>query len=304
MRSHRHTGLGPEAVNELLSASPYRFVQFVGRGGVGEVFIVEDELIGRKFALKALTTRLAGDAEYVDRVRLEAQAIGRLRHPNIVEIVDFWIAPPSGSRARIPCIVMELLRGRTVAEELIERQQIAPGEAVEIMCQALSALAAAHAIGIVHRDVKPENLYLHEVPGYGRLLKVLDFGFARVLPDAPAGAPEPLNAPTRTGTSVGTPRYMSPEQARGERVDHRTDVYAAGLVLYDLLVGHGPFDFPGSSEAVPPSHYAGSVVPPELDRAVLRAISDNPSGRHPSAEAFRIELNQLLPRLRCRPGRS
>src|SRR5262249_33271718 len=157
---------------------------------------------------KVLHSRFADDALFVDRMRIEAQSLGRLQHPNIVQITGVGT-----TRDRRPFLIIEWLRGRSLADELEARGQIPPLEAIELSLQLLSALSAAHAIGLVHRDIKPDNLFLC-VDGAGeRKLKVLDFGIARVLPDAPAGAPDPLAIPTNTGFIVGTPRFVSPEGA-------------------------------------------------------------------------------------------
>jgi serine/threonine-protein kinase len=163
-------------------------------------------------------------------------------------------------------------------------------EAVDVTIQTLSALSAAHALGIVHRDIKPENLYLHTGRERRRVLKVLDFGLARVLPNALESAPAPPMVPTKTGASVGSPAYMSPEAARGERVGPASDIYSLGLVLYAMLVGHGPFD--RGPMADPPSRYAAGI-PNELDALVLRAIKEAPEARFASAAEFREALLQV-----------
>lgn len=286
--STEHARLG--AVEALLGPTPYRVVGFLGKGGMSEVFVVEHAVLGRQFALKLLYAHLAAgpmsDA-LVDRMRVEAQATARLQHPHIVDVVDFWIADDGA-----PCIVMELLQGRTLADEIAARKALPAGEAIRVACEALSALGAAHALGIVHRDVKPDNIYLHEVVEYGRTVKLLDFGIARVLPDSSSRAPIPLAVPTRTGAMVGSPRFMSPEAARGERLDARTDLWSLGLVLYEMLTGHGPFD-DGSWQARPPSHYNPGKVPAAVDAIVMRAISERREERYASAEALLADLRAL-----------
>jgi serine/threonine-protein kinase len=255
---------------------------------MGEVYAVVERFIGRQFALKVLHADFAATPQFIDRMRLEAQALGRLQHPNVVEVVDFWTA-----RGGRPCIVMELLEGRTLAKEVLARRKLPPLEAVEWARQALDALDAAHTLGIVHRDLKPENLFLNEVAGYGRALKVLDFGLARVLGQI-HGAPQPLAVRTQTGALVGSPRFMSPEQSRGERVDHRADLYSLGLVLYEMLAGRGPFDG-GAAEPAAPSIHAGGVVPPALDSLTLRAIRTEPDQRFQSAAELRRALDEVAP---------
>lgn len=286
-------GEGP-SIDAVLVGTPYQALRCLGSGGMGEVHVVVERSIGRRFALKVLHADFATSPELIDRMSLEAQALGRLQHPNVVEVVDFWVA--SDGR---PCLVMELLEGRTLAQELRARRRLPPAEAIEWARQALDALEAAHAIGIVHRDIKPENLFLHEVSGYGRTLKVLDFGLARVLAGV-EGAPSPLGWRTQSGVLVGSPRFMSPEQARGERVDHRADLYALGLVLYEMLTGGGPFDT-GALEPLPPSVRAGYLGSSLLDALTLRAIHSECEQRFQSAAAFRRALDALVP---PRPRRS
>jgi len=264
----------------LLEGRPYRLVELIGRGGMGSVYVVEHRRLQKRFALK-VPHRFYARPAFADRMRVEAQAIARLSHPNVVQVIDFWTA------ADHPCIVLELLTGRTLAQELAERRQLPAHEAVELALQALSALSAAHALGIVHRDIKPENLYLHQATEGQRVLKVLDFGLARILPDAVATAPAPPSVPTKTGTRMGSPAFMSPEALRGERVGPAADLYSLGLVLYALLVGHGPFDRGPHAEA-PSRHVAG--IPRALDEAVLRAIQAAPEHRFADAAEFRAAL--------------
>jgi serine/threonine-protein kinase len=271
---------------------------------MGEVFVVEHVELGRLFVAKVLHAELTSDARIVDRMRVERQALGRLNHPHIVSVVDS--AELADGR---PFFVMERLRGGTLAEELQERGKLPVYEAVQLACQLLSALAAAHAIGIVHRDVKPANLFLCAgAEGRPRLLKVLDFGVARVLPGAPPAAPLPLSLPTDVGVLMGTPRYASPEAAGGSQVDTRADIYAAALMLYIMLAGRGPFDhhqLPASllaahahDEPEPPSRLATEPVPFPLDQAVLRGLRKLPEERFQSADEFRTELEATLSLLR------
>lgn len=274
-------------IEELLAPTPYRAIGILGRGGMSEVYVVEHQVLGRRFALKLLHSRYASEPQLVDRARVEAQALARLHHPNVVTVVDFWVS--DGGK---PCIVMELLRGHTLEREMITRPRLPPAEAVAIVLQALSALEAAHRIGIVHRDVKPENLFLHDVLEYGVVVKVLDFGLARIVEGA-SRAPAALALPTDTGHIVGSPRFMSPEAARAGRVDHRSDLYSMGLVLYLLLAGHGPFDA-GSSVLRGPSAYAGPVVSHELDAAVVRALRERPEERYESAQEFATALERAI----------
>jgi serine/threonine-protein kinase len=269
---------------------------------MGEVLLVEHRELGRRFVAKVIHSSLGRDAELVDRMRVEAQALARLNHPNIVAVTDFRTAPD-----RRPFLVMEQLRGCTLAEELYRRRLLRVSEAVTFARQLLSGLGAAHAIGVVHRDIKPANLFLHEDRDQSRLVKLLDFGLAKVLPGVSARAPRPLSVPTAPRMLMGTPRYVSPEVALGQPVDARSDLYSAGLVLYVMLSGRGPFDhLTGEMRLVsahalapplPPSCYAPEPVPPELDHAVLKALRKHPDERFQSAEEFEQLLGVVAERL-------
>ena len=293
--------------DDPLEGLPYRALRRLGGGGMGEVFLAQHRQLGRLCVAKVLHARLAGDARLADRIRLEAQSLGRLNHPHIVSIIG-----AGKTFDERPFIVMEHLRGETLADELLVRGQLPVVEALSYTCQLLRALGAAHALGIVHRDIKPENLFLCDSSGQGRTLKVLDFGIARVMPDASADAPQPLAVPTDTGLVVGTPRYVSPEGAAAHRVDHRADLYAAALVLYIAVAGRGPFDHIRSEAMLlsahagqmpePPSRFAKEPIPPELDRVLLRALRKNPEERYQSADALREDLEQISEFLQSTPG--
>lgn len=287
-------GPSPELLEPLLDGTAYRAISFLGAGGMGAVWRIEHRFLRKRFALKVLHAHLRA---FADRMRLEAEAMGRLNHPGIVEVIDFWIAADGR-----PCLVMELLEGCTLWDELAERVRLPVEEALDIARQILSALVGAHGLGIVHRDLKPENIFLHEAPGLGRVTKVLDFGIARVLPDAPPSAPNPTAFRTVTGAPLGSHRFMSPEAWRGAKVDARADVYSLGLILYVMLAGQGPFDA-GESMPAPPSTYAGGGVG-ELDSVVLKAIHENPDERYQTAADFAAALRPWLRRsLGGTPGR-
>jgi serine/threonine-protein kinase len=203
-----------------------------------------------------------------------------------------------------PYLVIELLTGQSLTETLRTRGALPVALALHYGKELLSGLAAAHEIGVVHRDVKPDNVFLAESPHRSApQLKLIDFGIARVLPSAPAEAPQPLVIPTATGAVVGTPRFLSPEGALGLRVDERADLYGAALVIYTMLTGRGPFDHVESEEAVigahlnetpaPPSAHALEPVPSELDALLLRALSKEPNARFASANEFKAELEQV-----------
>jgi len=293
--------------DDPLAGQPYRALRLLGTGGMGEVFLAEHRTLGTLCVVKIQHTRLGRDPGIADRIRLEAESLARLDHPNIVSIIG------SGQTldAR-PFIAMEYLRGQTMADELAARGQLPLLEALSYTCQLLRGLAAAHAIGIVHRDIKPDNLFLCDGPRSNRVLKLLDFGVACTVPGAQALGPNPLAVPTATGTVVGALRYVSPEGALARRVDHRADLYSVALVLYFALAGRGPFDHIQSAllllsahvaeEPEPPSRFSKAAIPAELDRAVLRALRKAPDERFQSADELREELERIMGQLRRPPA--
>ncbi len=295
--------------DDPLAGQPYRAIRLLGVGGMAEVFLAEQRTLGTLCVVKIQHTRLARDPSIADRIRLETEALARLNHANIVSIIG------SGQTLdERPFIVMEYLRGQTMADELAARGQLPLKEALDYTCQLLRGLAAAHALGIVHRDIKPDNLFLCDGPRGNRVLKLLDFGVAYVMPDAVALAPSPLAVPTATGSVVGALRYVSPEGALARRVDQRADLYSAALVLYFALSGRGPFDHIQSAllllsahvaeQPEPPSRFATTAIPAELDRAVLRALRKAPSDRFQSADELRQELERIMNQLQSSPAAS
>ncbi len=294
------TDPSPEAiVPDPFEGTSLRAIRRLGAGGTGEVFVVEHRELGRCFAAKLLRAPLAAVPHIVDRLRLEGQTLARLNHPNVVAIQGFDTTPDGR-----PYLVIELLAGQSLTETLRTGGALPVRLALKYGKELLSGLAAAHEIGVVHRDVKPDNVFLAQSPHRSAPeLKLIDFGIARVLPDAPVEAPQPLVVPTATGAVVGTPRFLSPEGALGLRVDERADIYGAALVIYAMLTGRGPFDHVESEEAVlgahlnetpaPPSEHALEPVPAELDALLLRALSKDPNGRFGSAREFKAELEKV-----------
>ncbi|HET9932927.1 MAG TPA: serine/threonine-protein kinase [Polyangiaceae bacterium] len=273
-------------VTQLLAATPYRLVRELGRGVAGRVYEIEHEFLGRRLALKVLHSNNR-ESTNATRMRVEAQVLGRIQHPNVVEVVDFWVAADGR-----PCIVMELLEGSTLAARLDEMPQLLAADVVELAAQTLSALVTAHSLGVVHRDLKPENLFLHvPVSGASTVVKVLDFGLVRVLPHAALGTGALPALRTKTGSLVGSPQYMSPEARAGERVDARADLYSLGVILYVGLTGSGPFDETVGPPAAP-SKLRVDGEPSALDALVLRAIAPRIEDRFQSADEF---LEALAP---------
>ena len=284
----------------LLAGTNFRALRKLGEGSMGLVVEAENLALGTVVVIKLLHAALAIRADYVDRLRLEAQALGRIRHPNLVVVTDFAVTP-----AGVPFLVMERLHGCTVDEERRMRGALPLDEAIDIVRQTLAGLAAVHEAGIIHRDIKSANLFLCDPDASGRrVVKVLDLGIAKVLSSAPAGrAPQPLRFPTAEGAAVGTPRCLSPEQACGGPVDARTDIYAVGVLLYTLLAGRGPFDHLRSAlelldahvnvVPVPPSVHAVQAIPANIEAAIMRALAKRPDDRFPSAARFADELGRV-----------
>lgn len=288
---------GLEGAEDPLHGTAYRAIRVLGKGGMGEVFLAEHVQLKRRVVVKLLHESLIAFPKHVDRIRVEAEALGRLQHPSIVEVRDFVLTP-----AGRPFIVMERLLGATLNQELREKGSLTWFEAVKYVGQILSALEAAHALGIVHRDIKLDNIFIHQPQNGARIAKVLDFGIAKIVAGASQRAPKPLIA-TEEGVVVGTPRYVSPEAALGKAVDHRADIYSVGLVLYTLLCGRGPWDdekreghlivAQAMKKPEPPSAYAKSPIPAELERIVMRALEKKPKDRFQSAREFIAALEQF-----------
>ena len=265
----------------------------LGAGGHGEVFLAEHRVLGRRAAVKVLHHGVAQSLELTSRFIREAQAVNRIRHPGIVDIYDIG-ALPDGR----PFCVMELLPGRTLRALLKERAPLPPAEAVSYLAPVCEALEAAHAAGVVHRDVKASNVMVLSEAETPRV-KLLDFGVAKLLEPGAAGL-------TAVGQRIGTPSCMSPEQIRGEPVDHRADVYALGVLLHQMLAGRLPFEAADPAEvermhleAIPPRPSALVPVPPAFDAVVARCLEKDAERRWPSVaallEAARAALGEQAP---------
>jgi serine/threonine-protein kinase len=270
----------------------YELGELLGRGGMAEVRKGTDTRLGRVVAVKRLRTDLASDATFQARFRREAQSSASLNHPAIVSVYDTGEElATDGSGINQPYIVMEYVAGRTLRDILREGRKILPERALEITSGVLSALDYSHRAGIIHRDIKPGNVML--TPSGD--VKVMDFGIARAISDA-------SSAMTQTAAVVGTAQYLSPEQARGETVDSRSDVYSAGCLLYELLTGRPPFvgDSPVAvayqhvrEPAVPPSDH-DTALSPEIDAIVMKALAKRVEDRYQSAAAMRADIERYL----------
>ena len=289
------------AGGDPFEGTPYRWLRPLGGGGMGEVHLVEHRVLGADFVAKMPHAKFASNAQLMDRVRVEAQSMGRVDHPNVAKVIGLGQLPDGR-----PYLIMEVLSGHTLDSELRALDRLPLLEALRYAIQLCSALTAAHALGVVHRDIKPDNLFLHLDHDGTRVLKVLDFGVARVVPGISDNSPIPLAVPTDTGIVVGTPRYASPEACVGKRVDHRADIYGVGLVLYVMLAGKGPFDHIRSERQVlaahvqqPPAPLASHKVEgwtPELEALVLRALAKDPADRFQTAAELEASLAALLQR--------
>jgi eukaryotic-like serine/threonine-protein kinase len=224
---------------DTLAGTPYRFIRNLGEGAYGVVVEAEQMALRRAVVVKVLRPTHAAREDLVDRLLLEAQAIAALSPltPHVVCVLDFGRTPDGR-----PYIVMEHLEGRSLKDELAERGAPPPAEAAEIAVQILEGLAVAHDAGILHRDIKPDNVFLHSGIGGVRTVKLIDFGLAKLVGEArERRGPSPLAKPTDEGVMLGTPRYFAPEQARGDATTASSDLYATGIVLYKMLAGHDPF---------------------------------------------------------------
>jgi eukaryotic-like serine/threonine-protein kinase len=262
----------------------YRILRRLGTGGMANVYLAEDEELGRRVAIKILNDRHASDDSFVERFRREAKNAAGLSHPNIVSIYD------RGEAEGTYYIAMEYLEGRSLKDRIVAEGPLSIAGAIDATRQILRALGFAHRRGIVHRDIKPHNVLLAQ-EGTERRHKVTDFGISRTS----------ASQMTEAGSIVGTAQYLSPEQARGAPVDQRSDIYSVGIVLYELLTGQLPFTgetpleiaMKHLSEVPKPPSTLRPEVPPDLDMVVLRALAKDPAERFESAEEMDAELARV-----------
>ncbi|HLL77374.1 MAG TPA: protein kinase [Pyrinomonadaceae bacterium] len=288
------TAENPSPADKLIGQvldGKYRLDAVLGEGGMGTVYRATHLLIDRPVAVKVLRPHFVEDAAAQQRFRREARAAGRLRHPNAVAVTDFGDTPEG-----YVYIVMELLEGRTLREMIAAEGPLPAARGVSLMEQAAAAVAAAHEAGVIHRDLKPGNIFVVQGEGARPVVKVLDFGIAKLAADSSedSGAKNL----TQTGVMIGTPRYMSPEQCDGEKLTPASDVYSLGVILYEMLTGAPPFNGPTplavalqhSSKPPRPPRELVPAIPEELERVVLRALAKSPAGRPANAGEFRREL--------------
>ncbi len=293
----------PDPLVGRLLNDRYQVLARVGEGGMGYVYKARQEPIGRLVALKVLLQEVAENEQAVRRFLNEARIISQLRHPNTVSLIDFGHLEGTGQLF----IAMEFLAGGQL-RDLLDRGRIDPVAALRMTRQICQSLAEAHAKGIYHRDLKPENVLLDDVEGEQFVVKVVDFGIAKLNPALAGLEAGPLSIQlTAPGTRLGTPAYIPPEQAFGKAIDGRTDLYALGVLLYEMLTGHLPFKSDSEqglflehlhtpprpiSEAAP-----DLAIDPAIERLTLQMLEKKPDDRPPSADAVIRTIDQILMRL-------
>ncbi|HEX5734218.1 MAG TPA: protein kinase [Blastocatellia bacterium] len=257
----------------------YKIIDKIGEGGMGSVYKGIDEMLEREVAIKVLRPELASQERVVERFRTEAKTLAKLNHTNIATVFNFI------HQDEHYFMVMEYVRGETFDHIIRRTGAMLFEQAVAMFCHALDGLEHAHSLGIIHRDIKPANIMLSDTG----IVKVMDFGIARVLG---------TSRMTKQGNIIGTIEYMSPEQVRGEETDARSDIYAAGILLYEMLTGRVPFESKSEFELMkaqieeppPPPRTFASYISDQAEEAIMRALAKKPEARYQSAKEFRQEL--------------
>lgn len=284
------------APGAVIPGTIYRVIRPLGSGGMGDVYEAEHELLGVRRALKVLSRKMAGREDLAERLRIEARALAKLRHPNLVQVHDLGVS----SDGRV-FFAMDLLEGATLRDLLRRLGRLKPEQAIAIATQVLDALGAAHEQGMVHRDVKPENIFVLS----SGTIKLLDFGVAKAMQGTSL---QPQL--TAAGMAVGTPRYMAPEQAEGKPVDARSDLYGVGIVLWEMLAGHPPYHqldavaaaIASVTRGIPPLQREGVDAPSALTDVITRATARLRDDRYPDATSFSAELRLARPRCSLIPA--
>jgi serine/threonine protein kinase len=274
---------------EVIPGTVYLVLRRIGAGGMGTVYDVEDTTIGKRYVLKALHPQLGDREDLAQRLRVEARTLARLRHPNIIEVITFGI---TGDDRRLPFYVMERLEGQSLRVILEKKKKLVVPHALHIAIDLLDALTHAHDQSVIHRDVKPDNLFMHNTPANITVTKLLDFGIVSLLGKGPRET---------AGRFIGTLRYAAPEQLRGGDPSPQMDIYCAALVLYEMIAGEGPFDSMGGSQQIaeghlhhnPPPLSKFEPVPRELDALMATALAKLPDSRPRGADTFALNLRNL-----------
>ncbi len=285
-----------------LEGTSYLPLGHLASGTFGDVFVVRHRELGSELVLKLLKPEFRMREDVVERLKVEARILTRLAHPNLIRVTDFgW------SRGGRPFLVTEKLVGETLLDR-VKRERLPLDVAIDLGTQMLSGLARVHEAKLVHRDIKPANLFLAQEGGR-TVLKILDFGIAKIL-DPSEGAALGRQIPTAEGMVLGTPAYLAPEQILGKPIDARTDIYAAGCVLYRMIAGRPPFITKTQEELIlahvsqapaPVSTHAGYPVSSEIDAAVARALAKSAEDRFPNADSFSEALRTGLARTGTTP---
>ena len=269
-------------------ADRFEILERIGEGGTGVVYKARQTSVDREVAIKVLGAHVSQDPQWVKRFQNEARAVAKLHHPNTVQLVDF-----GQTREGLLFIAMELLHGRSLRDEIDKVGKLPPQRALRIIAQACGSVGEAHSLGIIHRDLKPDNIYLVEMKGAGDSVKVLDFSVAKM--DDGGGQQ------TRAGIVFGTPAYMSPEQGRGAKLGPPSDIYAFGIVLYEMLSGKPPFDSRIPTEVVmmhlrdKPKPLVG--FPDPLNALVMRTLDKEPSKRQQTCEELAADCEGVMAQL-------
>ncbi|HEY6464318.1 MAG TPA: protein kinase, partial [Polyangiaceae bacterium] len=276
---------------EPIPGTVYRVHRLIGSGGMGTVYDVEDTTVDKHYVLKTLHAQLGSREDLARRMQIEARTLARLNHTNIVEV---FTAGVTGDDLRLPYYVMERLNGQSLALVLQKRGRLELAHAYHVAIDLLDALAFAHEAGVIHRDVKPDNIFLHRTLANTTVTKLLDFGIISFLSTA-------VEKSETAGRFLGTLRYAAPEQLKGEKPTAKVDVYAAALVLYEMIAGHGPFDAEGDHLKIAEAHRSRDAprlstqlqVPPELDSLMAACLSKKPELRPRDAFSFAASLRNL-----------
>ena len=278
------------APGQQLAGTVYRVVRHLATGGMGSVYDVEDVTVGKRYVLKTLHPQLVSRHDLAKRMEAEARALAKLQHPNIVDVVT---AGMTTDDQRMPFYVMERLNGQNLRVVIEKKGSLKLTHCYRIAIDVLDALEHAHENSVIHRDVKPENIFLHRNPNGTKTTKLLDFGIMRLLD---------RKASHTQGKFIGTLRYASPEQIFGGELGPATDIYSLGIVLYEMIAGRGPFDDVGDAYAIgaahaqmaPPSVAKFMAVPPQLERLVMSSLAKAPQDRPRDCFSFAAELRRML----------
>ncbi len=283
-----------EALIGQVIAGKFKLIRLLGAGGMGAVFEAEDVLLKRRVALKLMKPEVARNKSMAERFIREGRAANAIEHKNIVRVFDLAMDDEQGSLF----IVQELLHGESLAERLDRESKIPVGEAVALLDSVLEALQFAHAKGIVHRDIKPDNVFLHRGPDGELIPKIIDFGISKVTAEQQEGL-----AKTQTGTALGTPYYMSPEQIRGDSdIDHRADLWSAGVMAFEMMTGQRPFVGDNYNMLIiniitSPAPNATAVdrsIPSAISQVIARSLKMDRKDRYDSARALREALDDAV----------